>query len=84
SGWVRQGGPAPTHEAGFRPVGGPRFALAPGARELVVPFEWTGPDGVTIRREYLFERGSYVVRVRDTVINRGTAPWQGWVYRQLT
>ncbi|MFC5570839.1 membrane protein insertase YidC [Lysobacter yangpyeongensis] len=85
SGWVSNNGAAPSHEAGFQPESGAReFNLGAGARELVVPFVWQGPDGVTIRRRYVFERGSYVVQVRDEVVNAGTAPWQGFVYRQLT
>ena len=38
---------------------------------------------MTIRRTYTFQRGGYVVEVRDEVVNAGTAPWQGYVYRQL-
>jgi len=84
SGWVSQGGAAPTHQAGFVPEGGQAaFALAAGADSVAVPFVWTGPNGVSIRRTYTFKRGQYVVDVRDEVINTGTAPWQGFVYRQL-
>jgi YidC/Oxa1 family membrane protein insertase len=84
SGWVSNSGAAPTHEAGFRPVDDKRaYHLAPGQDSVVVPFEWSGPDGVTIRRTYTFDRGDYAVRVRDTVANAGSKPWQGYVYRQL-
>ena len=84
SGWVSQGGAAPTHQAGFVPEGGQTaFGLPAGADSVVVPFVWTGPNGVTIRRTYTFKRGQYVVDVRDEVANAGTAPWQGFVYRQL-
>ncbi|QNP41977.1 membrane protein insertase YidC [Lysobacter solisilvae (ex Woo and Kim 2020)] len=85
SGWVSSAGAAPSHEAGFQPEGGARsFQLADGQRELVVPFVWNGANGVSIRRTYTFQRGSYVVQVRDEVRNAGTAPWQGYVYRQLS
>ncbi|MFC3552306.1 membrane protein insertase YidC [Lysobacter cavernae] len=85
SGWVSQGGAAPNHESGFRPEGAQHdFALAPGTDLLEVPFVWTGANGVTIRRTYRFHRGDYVVKVRDDVVNAGTAPWQGFVYRQLS
>ena len=83
SGWVSNGDPAPTHE-GFRPVGAQRaYTLAPGQDTLTVPFEWTGPDGISIRRTWTFQRGDYAVRVHDTVTNQGSEPWQGYVYRQL-
>ena len=85
TGWVSSNGAAPTHERGFVPESAQRdFALAQGAKDVVVPFVWTGPDGVTIRRTYTFTRGDYVVRVHDEVVNAGSKPWQGFVYRQLS
>ena len=78
SGWLSPGGAAPSHESGFVPEhGGGDVVLAPGATEISVPFVWTGPDGVTIRRTYTLKRGDYALRVRDDVINSGAAPWQG-------
>ena len=85
SGWVSNTGPAPSHEAGFVLEGTQReFALAPGAGSVVVPFVWTGANGVSIRRTYTFSRGDYAVKVHDEVTNAGAAPWQGFVYRQLS
>ena len=86
SGWIsgQQGGAAPSHESGFVPEqGSGDVVLAPGASEISVPFVWTSPDGVTIRRTYTLKRGDYALRVRDDVVNTGTQPWQGYVYRQL-
>ena len=85
SGWVSSSSAAPSHQGAFVPAGAGRdFKLADGTRELVVPFVWTGANGVTIRRGYVFQRGSYVVQVRDQIVNTGAASWQGYVYRQLT
>jgi YidC/Oxa1 family membrane protein insertase len=84
SGWVSSTGAAPTHEAGFVPEASQRdFNLAAGSNALSVPFVWHGANGVSIRRTYTFTRGDYAVGVRDEVINAGSAPWQGYVYRQL-
>jgi len=88
SGWVSNAGVAPTHEAGWELdrsalSGDTDFRLDEGEQQVVVPFVWQGPDGVLIRRSYTFERGQYVVQVRDEVVNQGTRPWQGFVYRQL-
>lgn len=88
SGWVSNDAEAPTHEAGWvldragLPAGAD-FRLDEGEQQLVVPFTWQGSDGVVIRRTYTFERGQYVVQVRDEVANQGSQPWQGFVYRQL-
>lgn len=84
SGWVSSSGAAPSHESGFVPAStNRRFALTPGTDALEVPFVWQGPNGISIRRTYRFGRSDYTVQVRDQVINAGTAPWQGYVYRQL-
>lgn len=84
SGWVRADGAAPTHASGFVPAVPARsLALDRGERTLEVPFVWNGPDGVSIRRTWVFARGDYSVTVRDEVVNAGTAPWTGHVYRQL-
>ncbi|HZH43032.1 MAG TPA: membrane protein insertase YidC [Lysobacter sp.] len=85
TGWVgANGAAAPTHTGAFQPlVTGSELRIPEGARELVVPFEWRGPNGVVVRREYVFPRVGYTVQVRDRVSNAGAAAWQGFVYRQL-
>jgi YidC/Oxa1 family membrane protein insertase len=84
SGWVSSTGAAPSHESGFVPAGPQRdFTLANGVDQVEVPFQWTGADGVSIRRTYTFTRGDYAVQVRDEVVNAGGKPWQGYIYRQL-
>jgi len=86
SGWVPAGGTraAPNHEKGFVPEAGTAFALAVGGNDISAPFIWRGPDGVTIRRVYTLKRGEYALTVRDEVVNGGSTPWQGAIYRQLT
>ncbi|MEH6418285.1 membrane protein insertase YidC [Pseudomonas sp. CGJS7] len=85
SGWVSQGNAAPTHESGFRYAGDAReLSIAKDAREIAVPFVWTGPNGVSITRTYTFGRGDYAIKVRDEVSNASAAPWQGFIYRQLS
>ncbi|KRG72058.1 membrane protein insertase YidC [Pseudoxanthomonas dokdonensis] len=85
SGWLpgQAGAAAPNHETGFVPEQAGAQVLADGADSVSVPFIWNGPDGVSIRRTYTFSRGNYVVQVQDQVINAGSKPWQGYVYRQL-
>ncbi|MDR1076338.1 MAG: membrane protein insertase YidC [Xanthomonadaceae bacterium] len=84
SGWVSTQNSAPTHQSGFVPENTERkLTLADGANQVSVPFIWHGPDGVMIRRTYTLDRGQYAVKVQDEVINAGTTPWQGQMYRQL-
>src|SRR5690606_22645090 len=60
-----------------------QYVLADGADTVEVPFVWQGDNGVQIRRTYVLSRGAYALTVRDEVVNAGSAPWQGQVYRQL-
>ena len=80
SGWTHGDAAAPT----FVPENAARTVALGNDGSVVVPFVATGADGVTIRRTYTFQRGSYVVQVRDDVRNAGSAPWQGHVWRELT
>jgi YidC/Oxa1 family membrane protein insertase len=80
--WV--GGNGAALPAQFAPEqGNAPVALAQGQDTLVVPFVWKGADGVSIRRTFTFKRGQYAVDVADQVLNTGSAPFQGIVYRQL-
>jgi len=84
SGWVSSANAAPAHEAGFVPEQpGAQYTLTSGMDRLDVPFVWRGPDGVSIQRVYTVRRNDFAVSVRDEIINTGTKPWQGHVYRQL-
>jgi YidC/Oxa1 family membrane protein insertase len=81
SGWIGGGGKAPTHHAAFRAETGSQ-ELAEGADSIELPFVWTG-DGITVRRVYRLERGSYVIAVRDEISNTGATAWSGSAYHQL-
>ncbi|MET0582861.1 MAG: membrane protein insertase YidC [Pseudoxanthomonas sp.] len=84
SGWTSAKNPAPNHLSGFVPENGPAAVhLAPGAASVSVPFVWNSPTGVVIRRTYTLKRDNYAVDVRDEVVNNGSAPWEGTIYRQL-
>ncbi|HEU4774527.1 MAG TPA: membrane protein insertase YidC, partial [Lysobacter sp.] len=70
SGWISNTNATPTHLSGFvldrsAAPAGADFKLAPGQDEVVVPFVWTGPDGVSIHRTYTFRRGSHDRRAGD-------------------
>ena len=84
SGWASTQG-APNHDGGFVPEDtATDLKLADGAKDVSARFVWNGAGGVTIRRTYTLSRGQYAVKVRDEVVNRGTAPWTGHVYRYLS
>lgn len=60
------------------------YTLAPEQKTLEVPLTWTDPaSGLTVRKVFVLERGSYVLGTRQEIKNGGTAPWRGNAYRQL-
>jgi YidC/Oxa1 family membrane protein insertase len=49
-----------------------------------VPLLWTDPaTGLSVRKVYVFERGSYAITVRQEIRNEGAQPWRGSAYEQL-
>ncbi|WP_313495435.1 membrane protein insertase YidC [Stenotrophomonas sp.] len=84
AGWASQNNSPVPGANGFQPAQGvTAVALADGQNEVQVPFVWNGPNGVSIHRTYTFKRGDYAISVKDEVVNTGTAPWQGYVFRKL-
>ncbi len=82
TGWVSAAGEAPSHQATFVPEAGSQ-TIVDGSDAVERRFVWTGGNGVTVRRIYRLERGSYVLDVRDEIVNAGSTAWRGNVYRQL-
>ncbi|CBA17650.1 membrane protein insertase YidC [Xanthomonas albilineans] len=85
SGWIgERNSPSPSL-GGFRPEQpGKEYVLAKGQDSLEVPFVWNGPSGISIRRVYTLQPGHYAVQVRDEIVNHGSKPWQGYVFRKLS
>ncbi|MCB1559707.1 MAG: membrane protein insertase YidC [Xanthomonadales bacterium] len=82
SGLINSAGNAPSHQASFT-TDSDSYALAAGSDTLEVPFTFHGADGLVVRKTYVFERGSYQIRVRDDITNGTSTNWQGNAYRQL-
>lgn len=59
------------------------YELSAGQDEIRVPFTWTGPDGLMVRKEYLFRRGSYEIAVHYVLENKGTQTRTFNHYEQL-
>jgi len=85
SGWVGENNSPSPGRGGFRPEQpGKDYVLAKGQDSLQVPFVWNGPDGISIRRVYTVQRGHYALQIKDEIVNRGSKPWQGYVFRKLS
>ncbi len=53
------------------------------ADSIVVPLTWTDDSGITIEKRLHFTRGSYAIRIEQTLVNNSAEPWRGDQYTQL-
>jgi YidC/Oxa1 family membrane protein insertase len=72
----------PNHTTVFSAPAGVQ-QLAEGAKTLEVPFTWTDASGVSVKKIYRFERGSFAVQVRFEIDNASATPLNVLAYRQL-
>lgn len=82
SGLVSATGAAPNHKANFT-ADKSSYRLQPGQDTLKVAFTWTDPSGIEVVKTWTLTRGSYVVKLEQKVVNRGSQAWTGNAYRQL-
>jgi len=82
SGLVSNAGPAPDHLALFE-VEKNAYVLADGESRLEVPLIWRDAGGLTVRKVFVFERGSYAIEQRQEIVNASATTWTGNAYRQL-
>ena len=75
-------GTEPTHHVVYT-AAQQSFRMADDADELVVPLSWVSPEGVTVTKRYVFQRGSYAVGLQHEVVNNSGVDWHGRQYRQL-
>ena len=66
-------GQLPTHEATFA-SSKDSYILGPEQDELVVDLLWTNPAGISVKKSYRFERGSYLIEFTQEVTNNSGAP----------
>lgn len=60
------------------------YTLAPEQKSIEVPLTWTdAASGLVVRKVFVLDRGSYVLKTRQEIKNDGSAAWQGNPYRQL-
>ncbi|MGE0372083.1 MAG: membrane protein insertase YidC [Gammaproteobacteria bacterium] len=72
--------PAPDHYAVFT-AEATEYRLQ--GDELRVPLRWTGADGISVTKTYVFHRDSYQIGIEYRVENNSAAPWTGYQYRQF-
>jgi YidC/Oxa1 family membrane protein insertase len=78
---TERGGNEPNHLAMFESAA--TEYLLGDENQLRVSLTWEGGQGVRVVKHYDFQRGSYIVRLTQTVINQGNAEWHGAPYAQI-
>ena len=82
SGWVSTSGLAPNHQQVYSTEAS-EYRLDQGQPTIEVPFHWTDAAGLSLTKTFVFERGSYVIGMREALENGTNAAWRGYAYRQM-
>ncbi|QFY44702.1 membrane protein insertase YidC [Candidatus Methylospira mobilis] len=72
----------PNHHSIWNSAGN-TYALKDGEDSVQVPFTWTSPNGLKVTKVYTFKRGSYLIDMKQTVLNKSNQEWSGRQYIQL-
>lgn len=59
------------------------YQLAEGQDKLVATLTGKNAEGLLVTKEFIFNKGSYLIDVRYTVNNEGASPWKGYMNTQL-
>lgn len=74
---------APNHFAKFSFVNS-EYTLQDGQNTLQVPLIWSNGSGLTVTKNFVFERGSFLVKQIQKVDNQTANVWTGNEYLELT
>jgi YidC/Oxa1 family membrane protein insertase len=59
------------------------YTLDSDQNQLVVSLVGKNNDGVSVKKEFIFKRGSYLIDVRYALSNQGDTAWKGYMNTQL-
>ncbi len=59
------------------------YVLQPNENELVVTLNGKSEDGVAVKKEFVFTKGSYLIDVNYKIVNQGDSEWKGYMNTQL-
>lgn len=71
--------PAPTHQNVYQSAQS-NYYLKEGTDSLDVELIWHNAEGITVKKIYTFQRGSYLVTVKHQIDNQGQKPWRARLY----
>lgn len=59
------------------------YQLNPDQNQLTVTLDGKNEDGLAVKKEFTFTKGSYLVDVNYKIINNGVTEWKGYLNTQL-
>ena len=59
------------------------YQLSSNQNELIVSLNGKNADGLAIKKEFVFTKGSYLIAVRYVLANQGDKAWKGYMNTQL-
>lgn len=59
------------------------YELQPGQDQLTVTLKGQTPEGLIIKKEFIFKKGSYLIDVRYDIDNQTGSTWKGYMNTQL-
>ncbi|WP_298624476.1 membrane protein insertase YidC [uncultured Legionella sp.] len=59
------------------------YQLNPEQNQLTVTLEGKTDDGLTVKKEFIFTKGSYLITVNYKIINNSSTEWKGYLNTQL-
>ncbi|ARB92753.1 membrane protein insertase YidC [Legionella longbeachae] len=60
-----------------------QYELDPNQKQLVVTLNGKNGDGLDVKKEFTFTKGSYVIDVEYKIVNQGNGEWTGYMNTQL-
>ncbi|KTD11827.1 cytoplasmic insertase into membrane protein, Sec system [Legionella gratiana] len=60
-----------------------QYELGPDQQQLVVTLNGKNEDGLDVKKEFIFTKGSYLIDVNYTIENKGGSEWTGYMNTQL-
>lgn len=59
------------------------YQLAPDQSKLIVSLKGRTADNLSVEKQFIFTKNSYLIDVRYLITNQGTADWKGYLNTQL-
>jgi YidC/Oxa1 family membrane protein insertase len=60
-----------------------QYVLAEGEKNLTVTLSGKTAEGLEVKKEFVFTRGSYLIQINYLLNNQGKTPWTGYMNTQL-